>query len=311
MKNKFTIPFIVSIFGIFSTILSYVTLSRFTGGSLDSCNWMENVSGDKYLSEISMPGSHNSAALYSLADLTGKCQDQPIDIQLTNGIRYLDIRLKVVANSLKTCHGIVDERQDFISLTRKCEMFLDSHKNETIVMCIKEEIDADTPTKFNDLLNEQLNRFEIIYKENRIPKLNEVRGKIVILSRFRNSTCGINLYDNWREPDQNRCTFDIERDGYKFHIQDNYCLDDINYKISEFDECLNYANTNLGNSPYILNFASGYLNGTFPMTYSVTAARIMNKEIPNLVKKYNFVGTVIMDFASEELCKAIYGRNFQ
>ena len=57
-------------------------------------NWMSYISDDTYISDISIPGTHDSASyrrggIYSLAH----CQNLNLENQLKVGVRYFDIRL--------------------------------------------------------------------------------------------------------------------------------------------------------------------------------------------------------------------------
>lgn len=89
-------------------------------GMLSSHNWMSGISGERYLNEINIPGSHDSGmkeAFWSEYDLTmngasilafymatfAKTQTEYIDRQLEEGARQFDIRLncdKKVPNDL-------------------------------------------------------------------------------------------------------------------------------------------------------------------------------------------------------------------
>lgn len=54
---------------------------------------MENISKDTKLSELSIPGTHDSATQYLSLSPIFQCQDTDIQTQLENVYRYLDIRL--------------------------------------------------------------------------------------------------------------------------------------------------------------------------------------------------------------------------
>lgn len=68
--------------------------------SLNSTNWMSGISGERYLNEINMPGSHDSVtkvltdeAGYPAFKKFAHTQVRYIDEQLEDGIRWIDIRL--------------------------------------------------------------------------------------------------------------------------------------------------------------------------------------------------------------------------
>lgn len=122
-----------------------------------------------------------------------QCQspDTPLSTQLLSGIRVLDIRLAIINGSLIAYHGIFPQRTPFQSILASVHTFLSAPatSQETIVMSIKQEDFAVTPSKtFSHVVRAELERGpggkDMWFLENRIPKLGEVRGKVVMFSRF-------------------------------------------------------------------------------------------------------------------------------
>jgi 1-phosphatidylinositol phosphodiesterase len=150
-----------------------------------------------------------------------QCQSlaTPLEIQLQSGIRVLDIRLGVVNSRLVAYHGIYPQRTPFQTILSTIHSFLSSPSScrETIVMSLKQE---DFPNT-SDLDFSRLVHNEIFaapggsgmwFLENRVPKLGEVRGKVVMLSRFgngegwENGLEGLGMHPtNW--PDSPRTAF--------------------------------------------------------------------------------------------------------
>ena len=62
---------------------------------------MENISKDTKLSELSIPGTHDSTTQYVNLSPIFQCQDTDIQTQLENVYRYLDIRLVLKHNFAK------------------------------------------------------------------------------------------------------------------------------------------------------------------------------------------------------------------
>ena len=54
--------------------------------------WMSKLSDDTALRDVSMPGSHDTMALYSIGNLAGQCQSLSLKDQLNLGVRFLDIQ---------------------------------------------------------------------------------------------------------------------------------------------------------------------------------------------------------------------------
>ncbi|KAJ8584469.1 PLC-like phosphodiesterase [Rhizopogon salebrosus TDB-379] len=119
-----------------------------------------------------------------------QCQSPstPLERQLHSGIRVLDIRLAIVDSRLISYHGVYPERAPFAEILSTVHAFLTtpSTSRETIVMSIKQE-DSDT-RRFSNLVREEIiaspGGLGMWYLQNRIPTLGEVRGKVVMFSRF-------------------------------------------------------------------------------------------------------------------------------
>ena len=81
-------------------------------GYYDPSRWMESLSDDTYLSEITIPGTHDSAARYVMLGYVMRCQDTSIYEQLDNGYRYLDLRIALdkckKEHSIKLVHNFAN-----------------------------------------------------------------------------------------------------------------------------------------------------------------------------------------------------------
>ena len=68
-------------------------------------NWMKDVSGEKYISELVLPGTHNSST--NICDLPFFTKTQSLDIkkQLEIGVRTFDMRISVDNNNIKLTHN--------------------------------------------------------------------------------------------------------------------------------------------------------------------------------------------------------------
>src|ERR1700722_19909498 len=109
--------------------------------------WMTALPDDIPISELSIPGTHNSAAINTTRPTLWACQSHSITEQLKRGIRLLDIRLKPKPRStndfeFKTCHGRLglfgaNEFQSFDEVQKECIDFLRENPGETIIMIVK------------------------------------------------------------------------------------------------------------------------------------------------------------------------------
>ena len=296
----------VALLAFLSSVLAFTHLSNAKTMDFKSSEWMSEIDDTKHLSQISMPGTHDSGALYSIGDLAGICQDLTIHKQLVAGARFLDLRLELKGNTLKVVHGIVDERNTFENVIKDCQEFLKENPTETIVMSIKEE-NVNSNGKFAEVLEKRIkSKEDLWYFGNDIPTLGQVRGKIVLLCRYSNNTIGVNLFNGWLD----NATFDISNGTTTYHIQDHFKLDNTDAKWTDIQACFAYSNANTSNDKYVINFMSGYLDSGFPPSYSVPVAKDINPKVLEDVSNYQNTGTVLFDFINEDLAKAVYGRNF-
>lgn len=63
-----------------------------TPDGLTSSNWMNYIDGSTLLSQINIPGTHDSGTTYIKGSAANQCQNLTIADQLELGARYLDIR---------------------------------------------------------------------------------------------------------------------------------------------------------------------------------------------------------------------------
>lgn len=275
----------------------------------ESRSWMSHISDSTSIDMISMPGTHDSGALHSLADVAGKCQDLSIKNQLEIGARYLDVRLQSVANTLSVCHGPINEDLTLKNVLSDCRSFLMENETEAIVLSVKEEEkEINSTISFEDaLLNELKEYKDVLYLGTGIPTMQMIRGKICLMSRYANNSIGIDSYAGWGDS----CTFDMNN-GVNMHIQDTYYLSNVEQKKEQIKECLEYS-TNYANSHtedvLTLNFFSGYLSKGFPPSYSVPVAKEINKWALDTLPNYDATGIAIFDFLNKDLAKAVWSKN--
>jgi 1-phosphatidylinositol phosphodiesterase len=122
-----------------------------------------------------------------------QCQDlsTPLAAQLQLGIRVVDIRLAIIDGRLIAYHGIYPQRTPFKEILATVHSFLTapSTSRETIVMSIKQEDFAkNSYIDFSRLVHDEIANGPgargMWFFKNRIPILGEVRGKVVLFSRF-------------------------------------------------------------------------------------------------------------------------------
>lgn len=172
--------------------LDWITYSSYVDGPC----WMKYVDDNKFLDELSIPGTHDSGTCSVDKDTEPqssqvKCQQDYIPTQLLEGIRYFDIRLGKGDNP-GICHGdfyLFKKDGDYLHLSDVIgyfKKFLNENPREALIMLASrgndEATDESITTAFAKVMAEHPDLF---YTSSHVPTLGEVRGKIVLLRRFR------------------------------------------------------------------------------------------------------------------------------
>ena len=297
--KKLLLPIGLSIFAVTSSVLGFTGVLKQHASSTSYCDWMKSLDDSTSLRNVNMPGSHDTMALYSIGDLAGQCQSLSLNDQLNIGVRFLDIRLKLDHNELKALHGIVDEKASFKEITEVVESFLNKNQSEFIIMSVKEEAKASSSSiGFEDALKQYVNK-DIYLKERTLPsKVGDVRGKVVLLSRYANSTIGLDAFAGWQES----TSFVLPNND--IYVQDTFKITSAEQKQDEIVACFNE-----GGHALKINFLSAYRTDGFPPSYAPTAAKDINPWINKEISKYSDRGIVLYDFVTSENMKVFFGGN--
>lgn len=171
--------------------IDWTTYSSYVDGPC----WMKYVDNNKFLDELSIPGTHDSGTCSVDNDTEpqssqAKCQQDYIPTQLLEGVRYFDIRLGKGENP-GIDHGacyLLKKDGNFMHLSDVIgyfNTFLSENPTEALIMLVSrgngEATNESLTTAFGKVLDENPDLF---YTSSRIPTLGEVRGKIVLLRRF-------------------------------------------------------------------------------------------------------------------------------
>lgn len=172
--------------------LDWITYSSYVDGPC----WMKYVDDNKFLDELSIPGTHDSGTCSVDNDTEPqssqvKCQQDYIPTQLLEGIRYFDIRLGK-GNDPGICHGdfyLFKKDGYYLHLSDVIgyfKTFLSENPREALIMLASrgndEATDDSVTTAFAKVMDDNPDLF---YTSSHVPTLGEVRGKIVLLRRFR------------------------------------------------------------------------------------------------------------------------------
>lgn len=277
-------------------------------------DWMSHINGELKLSEINIPGTHDSGAQYIFPSYILRNQNSSIEEQLLNGYRYLDIRVSLWRKGgLRITHdvGTCREAKSFYSTPLTFEKivetsldFLAYHSDETIIMAVKPENSDDDITALTELIEDAISKNpDKWYTDNKIPTLNEARGKIVLARRYDGKS-GISF--PWSDQGSeevlsNPLSMDYINESEKIFVQDRY-----HYEFEDKWDAVLYSMNNCpaGRDALALNFLSASV-GTIPHPF--TFAKKINERFLELkLDKGKQYGIIIFDFGTpEEAAKII------
>lgn len=288
----------------------------------DLNSWMRLLPDDLPLYELCLCGTHDCVTKNIAFSHFLCCQSMSIASQLSLGVRALDIRVRPVGRRLLMVHGAVcartdsGEKMDMADVLAQCYAFLRKNPGECIVFQFKDDAGRDYEQAFANLYYTYISdHAEMWFLENRVPRLGEARGKIVLIRRCKKDASDQNLTDANSGLDFSRW---VEQDtaepqplplecgnGVRFLVQDRY-----KYKPQpRWHDCIR---------PFL--DAARPFGGTYVINYLSTAGGLKgprkNAEIINHyflqypLDPEKYYGTVYVDFPSEALVRKLIDRNF-
>ncbi len=297
-----------SVMSIVVLLLSVVGIrtTRDTG-EFDNKTWMSEISDSKYISEITIPGTHDSCAHYEPVYGMIKCQQYTLKDQLEMGVRFLDIRGGLIGNKMIMLHEIVPQAIFFDEVLKICYEFLKENPSETIIMSLKQEA-GENREEFIEYVEKTVSKnADMWYTENKIPALSQVRGKIVLLNRYEKAVTEFGISTDYWVSNE---AFTVENEDFTLHVQDYYCVEDgLDYKWSLVEDEFKQSLAGADKDNLYINFTSAYIDS-----------------IPNIVKVRDYInpllveylgnnpdgcyGITVMDFATQEICDLLIDKNF-
>jgi 1-phosphatidylinositol phosphodiesterase len=233
-------------------------------------NWMLPLDSTKLISEVTIPGTHDSGAHQGGAG--AECQTMSIEQQLNRGIRYFDIRCRHIQDRFAIYHGAY--RQDLLfgnDVLKICLDFLKNNPTEFLVFAIQSaSSEKDNSRSFEETfrwyIGEKYQCDANWYLKNEIPSIQDVRGKIILIRRFSADTIlGIDANGSKWNSDVDSCEFKFS-DTQTLSIQDhNYVTTIFNLrdKWNLIKSQLDKAKNAIDKNTLYLNFSSGS-GGAFP-----------------------------------------------
>ncbi|MQB52715.1 1-phosphatidylinositol phosphodiesterase [Rahnella sp. RcJ3] len=260
---------------------------------------------DTPLNQISIPGTHDSSTfgISGPALVVTQNHVNNINKQLTDGIRFIDARCRHIENVFAMHHDRYYLNHMFGDVLNACYSFLAANPSECIIISVKPEYDESKCSRgFAETFEKSYYNKDHWYVGNQVPKLGEIRGKIVLISRFAGSSMGIHT-SGWKD----NGVSDIA--GF-LHIQDKYNEHNEVYKWHAIRDAWNFSASNNRLGWLTLNFTSiaGKV-GTSPYEYAVDK----NPELANyIIPRKEAGGIVISDYYYEgRITQKVIKTNFR
>ena len=288
--------------------------------------WMARLGNDVSISDVYIPGTHDSGTQYADLRYFSQCQASPISRQLKDGYRYLDIRLgeavdKEGTPTLNLYHGFCKCRTGVFpwsdplslgSVLADCYAFLEANPTETIIFAVKMERGEDIAS-FQKLLHQYIEKDpDRWYLGNIIPRMAECRGKLVLMRRYEDangygSSSGIQLFwaDQGGKEDKTLHAVTEQQDNFKLIVQDRYKYN-AKDKWAAFIAGLQYSTTETADLR--ISFLS--TNGSFAYGHPYSQGKILNKNF--LAEDLSDLAPVwiIQDFSDPLLAQHVYELNY-
>ena len=286
-------------------------------------SWMKNIPNDTFISNINIPGTHNTCSLFCDFSFASRCQSHTLTEQLNMGVRFIDIRAEKKGDGLYVVHSISkcyspQKRRVRLSVkdgVDECFDFLENHPTETIIFSFKRDA-GDSPENTLKLFFETCikGKENFWYTENKTPEISRVRGKIVLLNRcaktidntgFSGISCGLD-FTGWpyMERVENSHKLPMNFDTEKAYIQDFYKM---NPKEKWTLAIKPFLLENLEENSVIINMFSGTTPLNLPKKYAKT---VLKKFIKFPLEKQKKYGWIILDYPTENVIKNIVESNF-
>jgi 1-phosphatidylinositol phosphodiesterase len=218
-------------------------------------DWMADLADSRGVAELSIPGTHDSGALHEPYPGIAQAQRLAIADQLVAGVRYFDIRCRHVDDAFLIYHGPIDQDQTFDQVLATMSKFLDEHPGEALVVSVQEEPAPEGNTRsfeatFASYVAQAPDRW---YLGDTLPRLGDVRGRLVLLRRFAATAAPLGLDGSgWA----NDATFSLTT-AASLRIEDDYTVSDNAVKWAAITELL--AEARSGDAATLfLGYTSGY-----------------------------------------------------
>ena len=306
------------------------------GANIKAQDWMSFIKDETFLSAITIPGTHDSAA-YTMSWPFVATQKLSIVQQLDAGIRYFDFRCGVRNDIVEMVHGVT-----YLGLTLERVLdgmykWLEIHPSEALIIQIKKDHkEQKSNVHFANAIFQVLSkRSELWRTANTTSCIGDLRGRIQLFRRFVGHNLqayGIDVTE-WQDNPQDPFMI-YTGSGVELTIQDHYAFPEptplpnvIARKGGDVRGLLTRADEDPDNEHWYLNFTSAF---EINVVYQINARQIalggwwffrwkhgLNIRLRQYLKEFPVqkrrLGIVAMDFpeqGADDLISTIFLSNF-
>ena len=282
-------------------------------------NWITPLDGNIYVSQMSIPGSHDAATGEDMAtfigDIFAQTQEQTLQTQWNLGIRAFDLRPAIYkgrsTNELWLYHGVTRVSISWATAMKTIKDNLKAHPGEFAIILFRHEDEGTTnkdndETHFNTYMTNWVNaNKEWIVDWRPDITIDECRGKIILISRFSGSW-EYGCFTGWSHVAEGATTTVRNASNTvtgTMYVQDYYNASSHDTKFTSISKYLDIAqefhtNKTMKNH-WMLNHVSGYARISSSDTYRSNAAAQNPKVIEYLHNRTTpgSTGIILFDYS--------------
>jgi len=267
--------------------------------------WMSRVDGSKRVSELSLPGTHDSMSIKS-GDIW---QNQTMTLmqQLDSGVRVFDMRTRHINDGFRMHHGIIAQDTYFDDVLSDINNFLEANPSETVLFRLRSEHSSENNTRsYEETLKEYLASTTRRYTgSSDNPSLDEVRGQFVILQEFSGADYGIPYGNLDKQDDYSFST------NWDLHDKWTSVKNHLNKSKNGSRDTLymNYLSGAGGSMPYFVSSGHSSPGTSAPRLATGLTTPGWNSSYPDFPRTTCFIGICTISFEGTNVLTADYIAN--
>lgn len=286
-----------------------------TSAQNGSATWMGNLPDKAFVSQLSLPGTHDAATgeggNYSTF---AKVQSKTLDEQWACGVRVFDLRVQDDDGTLNLYHGTAKCDINFADAMTKITGYVTTYPTEFAIVLLRDESNGGGKSPWNtDVATELANYTNLVSTFRADLTVGEMRGKVLVLTRDNGGTAiaGTTKMDWWSD---DAVSLAATVGGNRLRVQDIYNVGDAG-ETAKDNGIKNLLSASMhraaGDYTWFINHTSGYKTST-QASFAENAKRTNKLVIDEMDGETGCAGIVMMDYAGDDkghLFYSTYGKS--